>query len=58
MCMNLPPGDLTPALTPHTPQTFILIEWQSHQMCAVVTLKKLYLIYTLRLINISLCETI
>ena len=39
MCVKFSPGDLNPGLClPHTPQAFILVEWPTHQGCAVVIL--------------------
>ena len=36
----------TPALAPHTPQILILVEWPSHQGCAVVSIRVQILITT------------
>ena len=36
MCVKLSSGNLNPALTPHTPQALILVEWPSYQGCVVV----------------------
>ena len=36
MCVKLLSEDLKPGLYPYTSQVFILMEWPSHQRCAVV----------------------
>ena len=42
MCVKLPPGDLNPTPTPHTPQVLILVEWPLHQGCVVLEVNELH----------------